>query len=203
MLHTWFYFVGRPYMHVAIWWSSSKWGTTASVLLKIRRACPEVSEVVSHLAFAFCPFLSLSSLSCPFPLSHSPLPFPPQGRRRGWSTGWASSSSCLEAHCLCATLFHCTLLRQVVLDGRDTAWVDIYSCFLRTPDSLEELGSSVGLSWMRDGGSGNGRKPVFPSSRGNSILGREDQVVEVVRRLCHDTWASESWGRFQLCAGMC
>lgn len=44
----------------------------------------------------------------------------------------------------------------------------------------------------------------FLSAAGEiSILGREDWVAEMARRLCHDTWASENWGRFQLCAGMC
>ncbi|KAJ7426202.1 hypothetical protein WISP_18364 [Willisornis vidua] len=38
------------------------------------------------------------------------------------------------------------MLRRVVLDGRDTAWVHIYSCYLRKPDLLVDLGSSVGLS---------------------------------------------------------
>lgn len=30
--------------------------------------------------------------------------------------------------------------------GWDLAWLDIYICYMRKPDLIEELGSSVGLS---------------------------------------------------------
>lgn len=70
---------------------------------------------------------------------------PSTGQEKGVKHRLSQQQQLPGAHCLCATLLPCTLLREVVLDGRDTAWVDIYSCFLRKPDSLEELGSSVGL----------------------------------------------------------
>lgn len=141
----------------------SYWRHTEYILKSVRTCKSSMKLSPICLCFLpvplFHPFLPLSSAI------FSPS-FPPQGRRRELSTGWASSSGFLGACWLCATILPCMLLRQVVLDGRDTAWVDIYGCFLRKPDSLEELGSSVGLSWMRDGGSGNGRKASFSQQQG-------------------------------------
>lgn len=57
-------------------------GTSASVLLEMCGAYPEVSEVVSHLTFAFCLFLSLSSLSSAF-LSLSSVMLSPSFHRAG------------------------------------------------------------------------------------------------------------------------
>lgn len=135
------------------------------------------------LPISLFPFFFFPPFPCLFPLSCSPLPFPgypmekaellrgPWGEQEGrwakpvlpagWNTGCASSSTWLGTCCLCATLLPRTLLRQVVLVGRDAAWVAIYSCFLRKPGLSEELCSSVGLSWVRDSGSGNGRKASF------------------------------------------
>lgn len=133
---------------------------------------------ISLFPFFFFPSISLSlsslmlSPSLPWvPHGESWAPQSPWGEQEGrwakpvlpagWSTGCASSSTWLGTCCLCATLLPRTLLRQVVLVGRDAAWVAIYSCFLRKPGLSEELCSSVGLSWVRDSGSGNGRKASF------------------------------------------
>lgn len=129
-------------------------GTSAFVLLETQRENLEViediwkpHEVVFHLPLLFCLFLCLPPFfHFPVPFLCHVLPFLPWGGRKGWSTGWGSSSGCLVACCLCAILLPCTLLRHMVLDGRNTAWAGIYSCFLRKPGLLEELGSSVGLS---------------------------------------------------------
>lgn len=135
-------------------------------ILKSVRTCKS-SVKLSSICLCFLTFPLPAFFHFPVPLLCRALPFPPQGRRKGWRTGWASSSGCLGPCCLCAAL-PCTLLRQVALDGRDPAWVDIYSCFLREPDSLEEPDRSVGLSRMRDHGSGNGRKASFSQQQGRS-----------------------------------
>lgn len=138
------------------------------------------------LPISLFPFFS-PPFPCLFPLSCSPLPFPGYpmekaellralelSRREGGSgqccqwgeaqavpaaaRGWGHAASVppfFPAHCW-----------QVVLVGRDAAWVDIYSCFLRKPGLSEELCSSVGLSWVRDSGSGNGRKASLSQQQG-------------------------------------
>lgn len=134
-------------------------------ILKSVRTCKS-SMKLSSICLCFLTFPLPLFFHFPVPLLCHVLPFPPQGRRKGWRTGWASSSGCMGTRCLCAAL-PCVLLGQVVLDGRDTAWLDIYSCFLRKPDSLEELGSSVGSAEWETVGAGMGGKPVSLSSGGN------------------------------------
>lgn len=130
---------------------STSWGTSAFVLLETQRVNPEVTEdiwkpheVVFHLPLLFCLFLCLP------PFFHFPvsflcyiLLFLRQGGRKGWSIVWGSSSSCPVACCLCAILLPCALLRHMVLDGRDIAWADIYSCFLRKPGLLDDGSGNV------------------------------------------------------------
>lgn len=189
---------------------SSNWGmaldaTGNAMSVSCSQWRPIPMNLVFHLplllAFSPLPYLPLS---CLFPLSCSPVPFPPQGGRKGWSTGWASSSSnCLGACYLCATLL-CLVLRQVVLDGMGFSLARYLSLLLeegrlgRRAGQLCRAQLSEKL-WEQEWEEGH-----FLSAAGEvSIQHRENQVVEMVRRLYHDTWTSVSWGRFQLCAEIC
>lgn len=185
-------------MHMSIGCSWNR-VATAFVLLKLCWIYPKicwgpVKATWSCLIFSLCflpfsvfllffTFLFLSSVMfSPTPLSSLSCVTVELTWRLQWAggkVGWAGPGS----HLPCAERDMWCLLGHVQTSR-------YFSCFLRKTGSLEELVSSVGLSWVRDSGSENWW--TASSSRENILFGQEEPGSGVVRWLCYHTGSSES-----------
>lgn len=142
---------------------SSNWGTGAFFQLEMQWVYPIDSEDLfpwtCPICLCFLPFPLFSIFYFPVPFLCHVLPFPSLHKARGRDEAQAEPAAVAWGMLpLCHPSLHAA---KTSAGWRDTAWLDIYSCCMRKPDLVEELGGSVGLSWVRNCESGNGKKASF------------------------------------------